>query len=230
MSIPPAILFDFDGTLVASENIWFIAHVEALREFGVSSSESELRELVGQNLHSVFSHFLANSGVEQSSEELAKAKAKFFQTVDEAALKLIPDYLKATPGAQEALMRFRDIGSAVAICSNAPTYFVEATLSFLEMTDLVENIFSAANTDKGKPHPFVYQQAIDTLDLDKKQTLAVEDSKSGAAAALAAGIPVALLNQTTDEAEMEVNCFPLKSLHELTPDFVLDILSRKNTF
>lgn len=230
MSIPPAILFDFDGTLVSSENIWFTAHIEALREFGILSSESELRELVGQNLPAVFSHFLVNSKTEQDPKELAEEKAKFFQTVDEAALKLIPEYLKAMPGAQEALVRFRDIGSAVAICSNAPTYFVETTLSFLEMTDLVENIFSAANTDKGKPHPFVYQQAIDTLHLDKNQTLAVEDSKSGVAAALAAGIPVALLNQTADETEMEANCFPLKSLHELTPDFVLDIISRKNIF
>lgn len=226
VEITPAILFDFDGTLVDSENIWLEAKIKALLELGISCEESELREFAGQNLNAVFSHFFAASEGHKNQEKLDLFRVNFYQVVDDVALSLVPNYLKEKEGAREVLSRFKEDGFVMAICSNAPTYFIEATLSFLNLDEFVKNIFSAANTDKGKPNPFVYQKAIDVLGLNKKRTLALEDSKSGANAALAAGIPVILL-RNSDYSEAKKGIHYLESIKDLTPNFAKGVLIDK---
>lgn len=226
VEITPAILFDFDGTLVDSENIWLEAKIKALHKMGISCEENELREFAGQNLNSVFSHFFADLEGHKNQEELDLFRVSFYQVVDDAALSLVPNYVKEKEGAREVLTRFKEAGFVLAICSNAPTYFIEATLSFLKLDGFIENIFSAANTDKGKPNPFVYQKAIDVLGLNKKCTLALEDSKSGANAALAAGIPVILL-QNSEYSEAKKDIHYLESIKDLTPNFAKGVLIDK---
>lgn len=222
----PAILFDFDGTLVDSEGIWLEAKINALLNMGISCEESELREFAGKNLNTVFTHFFAESKEHLTQKELDVIKINFYKNVDEVALNLVPSYIEEIQGAREVLQRFKEAGFIIAICSNAPTYFIDSTLSFLKLEGLVENIFSAANTDMGKPNPFVYQKAIDTLDLEKIHTIAVEDSQSGAEAALAAGIGVILLNDSEYDYKRE-RLHNVRSIKEVTPDLVKAIMFNK---
>ena len=226
IEMTPAILFDFDGTLVDSEGIWLEAKINALLNMGISCEESELREFAGKNLNTVFTHFFADSREHITQKELDVIKANFYKNVDEVALKLVPSYVREIQGAREALQRFKEVGFIIAICSNAPTYFINSTLSFLKLEGLVQGVFSAANTDMGKPNPFVYQNAIDTLGLEKIHTIAVEDSQSGAEAALAAGISVILLKDS-EYGDGRANLHNVKSIKDLTPDFVKSIMLDK---
>lgn len=171
MKIIPAILFDFDGTLVNSENIWLEAKIQALQKMDICYEENKLREFAGQNLNTVFSHFFTDSEVYTNRKNLHELKKIFHQTVDDLALNLMPNHLKEIEGAREVLSQFKGAGFVIAICSNAPIYFIETTLSFLKFDEFTGGIFSTTNTDKGKPNPFVYHKAIDTLGLNKDQLL-----------------------------------------------------------
>lgn len=214
-----AVLFDFDGTLVESENIWLEAKVKALQEMGVSCHEDEIREFAGQNLNAVFRHFSA-----ELSDVTDESKMKFYILVDKISLALIPEYLKEISGAREILLQFKEDGFVMAICSNAPTYFIETTLQFLELDGYFEHMFSAANTDKGKPNPFVYLEAVESLGLNKERTVAIEDSRSGVDAALAAGISVVWINGQRN-SENQDNLYHVESLADLNPDLARNFLS-----
>lgn len=221
--VTPAVLFDFDGTLVNSIKLWIKTELYALEKLGFDSFVAEdFVPFDGHDLGYIFDHLIAERINETDQEKLDKIKMDFYSLVNESVLEIIPGNITLMPRAKETLVLLKEAGFRIVICSNAPLDFIETATEYLGINNLVEKNYSAAGTGKSKPDPYIFQLAVDELELDKNKTIVVEDSESGRLAAHRAGLPVAFLAKKSVKIDDE-KVFVIESLEELMPDFVLSV-------
>lgn len=172
------ILFDCDGVLVDTEITAAQVMVEAMQKKGADITvEYYLQNLSGSTFSVILSEYFGSSfnGTE---------KRDFIHALETE----IVNNVKAISGVAEML---RAISLPKSIVSNSEIWQVRQEV---ERTNLdhffTGNIFSSEQVKNPKPAPDVYELAIKDLQLNKVELLVVEDSITGAKAALAAGLKV----------------------------------------
>jgi HAD superfamily hydrolase (TIGR01509 family) len=98
------------------------------------------------------------------------------------------------PGAPEELERLKQAGYPMSVVSTSAKPRVVASLEKTGIDKYFpnEHVYSAAtslNPPSSKPDPKIYLYACEQLGVKPEETVTVEDSKSGATAAMRAGIP-----------------------------------------
>ncbi|MGY3128906.1 HAD superfamily hydrolase (TIGR01509 family) [Agrococcus sp. UYP33] len=183
MISPAAVLFDMDGTLIDSEPSWMAAEARLAAEFGIPWTADDAESLVGIDLWDGARAFIAR-GVPLEADAIVE------RLVSEVIADL-GDTLPARPGALELLRQLREQGVPVAL----------VTMSTRALVDRIEAAFAAAlgtapfdatvagdECERGKPHPEPYLRGASLLGVDPVDAVAIEDSFTGVASALAAGI------------------------------------------
>lgn len=177
-----AIIFDFDGVIADSEVRANLSLAESLTAAGMPSTYDEcLRDYYGHNwqetqrrIEARFSRALPVDFREQHREW---ARGRFMEEFD------------AVPGAADFLATLGPLPRAIASSSRAE-YIGWALGLFGLGHHFSDHVYSADGWDRGKPFPDIYLAAAKGLGVDPAQCLAIEDSPTGAMAALAAGMTV----------------------------------------
>ena len=179
MSAPPpaGILFDLDGVLLRSEEVWFRLVEEAGRRFrGTPITRKEFGPTFGQGTEADVKGFRLSC----TAAQLDRFYAEHFQRyagdvwVDPDARPLL-----------EALAK-RKVRRAVV--TNTTTSLAGSLLVRAELLDLVEMTACADQVARAKPEPDVVLHALKGLDLQPSQAWMVGDSRFDRAAAEAAGV------------------------------------------
>jgi HAD superfamily hydrolase (TIGR01509 family) len=207
-----AILFDVDGTLADTEGLGHHpAYNQAFDSLGVPFrwDRDLYRTLLKQpGGRERIRHYLdayepelgpeAEDAARDPDEWIAKVhrlKSDFFR--DRVAAGEIP--LRA--GVKRLIYEARDAGVRLAIVSNASRRTLDPVLEYSlqpELRSAIEVIASGEEVSHKKPHPMLYQLAMERLGLSASQCIAVEDSAMGLAAARAAGLAaVVTINEDT---------------------------------
>jgi len=97
---------------------------------------------------------------------------------------------KAIAGAPEFIREAKNSGIRIALATSAPPLNIEMGLEKLDMRGIFDVILGKVDVVNGKPHPEVYQKAVEQLGLPPEKCVVFEDSKAGIRAGLAAGLPV----------------------------------------
>ncbi len=205
-------IFDLDGVLVESEQVWDEVREQLVRGHGGRWHAGAQREMMGM------------SSIEWSrymSEELgvplppAQISAKVAERVGDVYRERLP----LLPGALEAVRRIAERWPlGLASSSNRP--IIELVLDLAGLADLFSVTVSSEEVGRGKPAPDVYLEATRRLDVEPGHAVAVEDSTNGLHAAHAAGLGViAVPNRAFPPAEdaLESADVVVASLEELTP-------------
>jgi HAD superfamily hydrolase (TIGR01509 family) len=182
--VPPngPVIFDCDGTIVATEGVWDGAYATIFDRHQVTLTRTDRHRLIGLNLDGL-GHEIArlldrpHLHRELAAEVLNLVKANLGRGI------------AALPGAVDlitALARRRPVG----IASNNLHAAVVEYLTHIGVIDLVDVIVGSDDVAAPKPAPDVYQQACRQLGADPATAIAVEDSATGIAAARAAGMYV----------------------------------------
>ena len=100
------------------------------------------------------------------------------------------------PGLREFLERHRDLPMGVA--SNAEPENVAFVLDELGLRPYFRVVVDGHQVHHPKPHPDIYLRAAELLETEPANCVVFEDSHSGAAAAVAAGMRVIGLRTTFD--------------------------------
>jgi|JI6StandDraft_1071083.scaffolds.fasta_scaffold83708_2 HAD superfamily hydrolase (TIGR01509 family) len=182
LSRPAAIIFDFDGVLADSELPANHALAESLTAIGLPTSfEDSIRDYYGHNWQETERRIAARLGgplpVDFRDTHRTRARAHF-------AKGFAP-----VPGATAFLDRSCDLPRAVASSSN-PDYIRWALARFELSHHFGDHVFSADGMERGKPHPDIYLKAAHGLGVAAPDCMAIEDSPTGAMAAVAAGMHV----------------------------------------
>jgi HAD superfamily hydrolase (TIGR01509 family) len=168
-----------DGTLVDTEPYWFEVEFELVEEFGGTWSEADAISLVGFDLLDSAHELRTRGSVELDAVEVV-------ERMIDGVVRRVAERLPWRPGAAELL--------AECVAEQIPCAMV--TMSWRRLADAViasapTGSFVASITGDevrhGKPAPEPYLAAAAALGLDPTECVAIEDSPTGVASALAAG-------------------------------------------
>lgn len=178
-----AVIFDVDGTLIDSIDFHARAWQEALALFGHQLSFKAVRAQIGKGGDQLLPVFLSPAEIRSYGEELTAARAELFR-------RKYREKLKPFPGVRALFKRVRDDGWKLAVASSAEKDELKFYLRLCGIQRLVDTATSAADANKSKPHPDIFNAAIRKLrTVASNVCLVIGDSPYDAIAARRAKIP-----------------------------------------
>ncbi len=198
--MPRALLFDLDGTLAETDSLHLPTWVEVLRPHGVEVDEEFYKANISGRSNGEIVRDLLPELSAREGEEIADAKEASFR---ERAAELEP-----LPGLLDFLRETRERGLMTALVTNAPEENVEAILLALDLDDFFDAVILSDDVGPVKPDPAPYRAALEQLGVSPDEALAFEDSTSGIASAVGAGVPtVGIASTQTGEKLREAGAF-----------------------
>ena len=191
------VIFDFNGTLFWDTNIHNKAWDNFLEMYGINLTDSEKNEKIhGKNnkdiLNTIFPNQLSNVEIDNLSAE----KERIYQEL------CLQTDMQLAPGAKEFLNFLMKINIPFTIATASGLGNVEFYFEHLKLNSFFDRskvIFNDGNI-KSKPHPQIFQMAMNILGLNRNETLVFEDSISGITAAENAGISkIIIVNSNGDD-------------------------------
>ena len=210
-----AVIFDLDGVLLESEQVWDEAREELTKELGGRWHDRAQRDMMGMSSLEWSRYMHDDLGIRLPPEEISA------EVVGRLG-RLYRESLPLLPGARAAVERLADRWPlGLASSSNRP--IIELVLDLAGFADRFRVVVSSEEVARGKPAPDVYLEAARRLDAEPSKCAAIEDSENGLLAARAARMRViAIPNRAfppRDEALAAADVV-LDSLSELTPEII----------
>jgi HAD superfamily hydrolase (TIGR01509 family) len=175
-----AVVFDLDGVLVDSEQVWDAARRRVVAEHGGTWKDGATRAMLGMSSPEWTRYVVDELGARLTPGEVNTA-------VVEAMLAGYRERLPLLPGAREAVERAaRRFPLGLASSSNRPV--IDLVLERMGVAGLFRATVSSEEVARGKPAPDVYREAMRRLGVSEAE--AIEDSENGIRSAHAAGLRV----------------------------------------
>ena len=210
-----AVVFDLDGVLVDSEQVWDEARRQLARERGGRWHERASRDMMGMS-STEWSRYMHDAiGLADPPEEISAEVVRRLQ-------RIYRDRLPLFDGAVAAVER---IGARwpLGLASSSNRELIDLVLELSGLGRYFEATVSSEEVARGKPAPDVYLEAARRLGGDARRCAAIEDSENGIRSAKAADMRVlAVPNPVFPPAEdvLALADEVLDSLDELTPERV----------
>jgi HAD superfamily hydrolase (TIGR01509 family) len=170
-----AVLFDLDGVLVDTYEVWFYLLNDVARRLGYPEIRREVyRQSWGQGIEVDVGHFYPRHTVEQIREEYARYYGDHL------------GHLKVMDGAEAAL---RTLAVPKAVITNSPTALARRALSIAKLEAWFETVVGCDQVARSKPAPDMVLEACRRLGVRPAEALVVGDSRFDEGAAAAAGVP-----------------------------------------
>lgn len=176
---PAALLCDMDGTLVDTEHAWLDTVAGFLRAQGSPASSGTLAPFAGAAVADAAEHLVRAGLTALSGQETARRLDREFTARVAAGVSV-------QPGALRLLDRARALGVPTALVTASERHVADLVLGTLGRHRFDTSV-AFGESARDKPHPDPYLAAAAALGVAPEDCLAVEDTPTGAAAALAAG-------------------------------------------
>ena len=195
--MPRAVIFDVDGTLVDSVDLHARAWQEAFRDFGHEFGFAEIRSQIGKGGDQLLPVFLSDKELKAKGDALDKHRAGILKE------RYLPQ-IGAFPQVRELFERLLADGKRIALASSAKEDELQRYKEVARIDDLIDTETSSDDAEKSKPHPDIFEAALQRLDgIDPAEALVIGDTPYDAAAAAKAGLrTVGLLCGGWPEAEL----------------------------
>jgi HAD superfamily hydrolase (TIGR01509 family) len=192
-----AVVFDMDGVIVDSEQVWDDVREQYTREAGGTYTESATRDMMGMSSLEWSRYMHDALGVPGTPVEInAEVVRRMLERYGEAP-PLIPGAVEAV---RECAERW-----PLAVASSSNPELIEVVLERAGIAGLFRAVVSSQEVARGKPAPDVYLEAARRLAVEPARCAAVEDSHNGIRSAKAAGMRVVAVPNThfpPDEASL----------------------------
>ena len=208
-----AVVFDLDGVLLDSEQLWDKAREQLARERGGRWHDQAQRDMMGMSSLEWSRYMHETIGLPEPPEEICRE-------VVERLTALYRERLPAIPGAKEAVERLA-ADYKLGLASSSNRELIDLALELLGVAHLFAATVSSEEVACGKPAPDVYLEAARRLGIEPARAAAVEDSQNGILAAKAAGMRVVAIPNRhfpPDEQALARADVTLGSLAELTAE------------
>ncbi|MGW8257040.1 MAG: HAD family hydrolase, partial [Thermoguttaceae bacterium] len=179
-SIMKAVVFDMDGLMFNTEDIYTRVGSELLRRRGHEFTAELKNEMMGLQPRATFQTMIRRCGLSESWEELSAESNRLFICILDKHLAVMPGLIDLL-GALEAARIPK--ASATSSCRE----LVDACLKRFDMHRRFAFLLTAEDIAQGKPDPQIYLTACARFGLTPDDVLVLEDSQNGCNAAAAAG-------------------------------------------
>lgn len=206
-----AVVFDLDGVLLDSEQLWDEARRDVVARYHGRWRADATAAMQGMSSPE-WSHYLRHElGVALEEDRIA----------DLVVADLLARYRPDPPlvaGARQTVARIA-ARWPLALASSSNRVVIEEVLKVGDLAGLFQATVSSEEVPRGKPAPDVYLEAARRLGRAPQACAAVEDSANGIDAALAAGMAVVAVpnpHYPPPEAVLSRASLVLERLSELT--------------
>jgi len=179
--MPEAVIFDLDGVLVDSEQIWNGVKEQLVRETGGRWRDEAPHTMMGMSSPEWSVYLRDDLGVPMEAADISREVVRRMDDGYRRALPLLP-------GVSDAV-RALAARWPLALASSANRELIDLVLELAGFADAFRMTVSSEEVARGKPAPDVYLAAAG-LGVDPARCVAIEDSSSGLRAAAAAGMKV----------------------------------------
>jgi HAD superfamily hydrolase (TIGR01509 family) len=213
--VTDAVVFDMDGVLIASEEVWDAVREAYVRERGGRYDAGIQRAMMGMS-STEWSRFLhEHAGV---PDDAGAINAEVVRRM----LAAYRDDLPLLPGAVDAVRRAA-ARFPLGLASSSNRELIDVVLDVAGLAPYFAVTVSSEEVPRGKPAPDVYLEAAGRLGVEPTRCAAVEDSHGGIRSAKAAGMRVVAIPNPTyppdDDALAQADVV-IGSLSELTPELL----------
>ena len=211
---PLAVVFDLDGLMFNTEELYQDVGSELLRRRDREFTKELLDQMMGRPGRISLQIMIDWHSLEATVDELERETDEIF--VDILATRLAP-----MPGLLALLNALEQANVPKAIATSSRRAFVETVLGRFDLEPRFRFILSAEDVIDGKPHPEIYLKAAARFGVPPDRVVVLEDSQNGCAAAVAAGtIAVAVpgghsLSHNFDGARLSIDSLADPRLYEL---------------
>jgi len=210
-----AVVFDLDGVVVDSEQVWDDVREQLVRERGGRWHAGAQAAMMGMSSPEWSSYLHDELGLPESPQELN----------DEVVRRMLARYREDLPlidGAVDAVRRLA-AEFPLAVASSSNRQLIEADLERAGIAERFAAVVSSEEVARGKPAPDVYLEAARRLGVEPARCAAIEDSSSGIRSAHAAGMRVVVVPNTHYPPAADALALAdaiVGSAAELTPELV----------
>jgi HAD superfamily hydrolase (TIGR01509 family) len=215
-----AVVFDLDGVILDSEQVWDNVRERFARERGGRWSERATTDMMGMSSTEWSRYMHDVIGLEDPPEEINRQVVR----------RMVERYSHDLPlidGAVEAVRRMADTWP-LGLASSSNRELIDRVLEVSGLAPSIRASVSSEEVERGKPAPDVYLEAARRLDVAPSRCAAVEDSASGIRSAHAAGmLLVAIPNRAFPPPPdvLDLASVVLDSINELSPERILSARS-----
>jgi len=206
-----AVVFDLDGVLIQSEEVWDAVRERYVREAGGRYDDEVQRAMMGMSAPEWSRYLHEEAGVWEDPEDINRE-------VVERMLQAYRRELPLLPGAVEAVRRTAE-SFPLGLASSSNREVFEAVLDLAGIADCFSATVSSEEVPRGKPAPDVYLEAARRLGVAPERCAAVEDSHAGIRSAKSAGMRVVAIPNASyppDDEALELADAVVQSLNDLT--------------
>jgi HAD superfamily hydrolase (TIGR01509 family) len=207
-----AVVFDLDGVLLDSEQVWDEVREQLTLERGGRWHENAQRDMMGMSSLEWSRYMHETLGLPEPPEEISAEVVRRLEDTYRRQLPLLD-------GACEAVERLA-ARWPLGLASSSNRELIDLVLDVSGLARFFRVTVSSEEVPRGKPAPDVYLEAARRLKVEAGSCAAVEDSSNGIRSAKAAGMRViAIANPhfPPDEESLALADVTLGSLAELTP-------------
>ena len=210
-----AVVFDLDGVIVDSEQVWDAAREALARERGGRWHENAQRDMMGMSSVEWSRYMHDVIGLEDPPEEISAEVVRRLEAIYRKELPFIE-------GAPEAVARLAERWP-LGVASSSNRQIIDLVLDLADLDRFFRATVSSEEVPRGKPAPDVYLEAARRLGADPRKCAAVEDSHNGILSARATGMRVVAIPNTRyppGEEALAAADVVIRSITELTPEIV----------
>ena len=206
------LIFDMDGTLIDSMNIWHEIDKEFFENHGREFPSDLVKKLDGLSFDDTAYLFINYYKFDYTKEEIQAIWHKMSY-----------DHYKNTipykPGAEEFIKKAKEKGFKMGIATSNSRDLVEAIDSRLHISDYISVIITNDEVSNGKPAPDIYLKVAEVLNSKPENCLVFEDVPGGIRAGKAAGMKVVAvqddLTAYLDDEKRALSDYYIKDYNEI---------------
>jgi HAD superfamily hydrolase (TIGR01509 family) len=180
--MPEAVIFDLDGVLMDSEQLWNHAKEALVREAGGTWRDDAPTAMMGMSSPEWSAYLRDELGVPMEVDAINR----------EVVERMLDGYrreLPLLPGAREAVRALSERWP-LGLASSSNREVIDLALELAGFADAFRVAVSSEEVERGKPAPDVYLKVASELGADASRCVAIEDSSNGLRSGVAAGMAV----------------------------------------
>jgi HAD superfamily hydrolase (TIGR01509 family) len=177
---PRAVVFDLDGLMFNTEELYQEVGTEILRRRGYEFTPELLDRMMGRPSRVALQIMIDTHTLKATVEEL-------LAETDEIFPDILRQRLAPMPGLVQLLAALERHGIPKGIATSSRRSFVDRVLERFNYHQRFAPILTSEDISEGKPHPEIYLKAAQRLSIAPGEMLVLEDSQNGCRAAVAAG-------------------------------------------
>ncbi|MED1202968.1 HAD family hydrolase [Heyndrickxia acidicola] len=176
-----AIIFDFDGTIIDTESVWYEQSKKLLLEQYEFELELEVfARFIGTHEDGINVYYKKSVGesfdIKQFNQQLNERVNEHVQAIS------------AREGFSTLFEKAKEIGLKIGLATSSGQQWIEPFLARFGILNQFDAICTRDEVSRVKPDPELYELALKKLRVDPSEAVAIEDSVNGSLSALGAGL------------------------------------------